>query len=136
MVPDKCSFHVEARIQTKNDYEEALTYFRELANKQYVCGTQTSLEVVSDRIPMEVTNFNVALLNKINEISIRYGFGKIEARQSLGGSDAAYTTDAGIPTADGMGVVGYHLHSQDEKAEIKSLTESAKLLAAIILESV
>ena len=70
----------------------------------------------------------------LEKISEKYGFGSLQKRKSLGGSDAAYTTNAGIPTADGLGIVGYNLHSTKEKAEIKSLAEGAKLLAAIILE--
>lgn len=134
VIAAKCSFHVEARIKTRDMYDKVTDFFEELAGKQYVQGTKTEVAIVADRIPMEIKDVNVKLLNQISEISSKYGFGKIEARQSMGGSDAAYTTDADIPTADGMGIVGYNLHSVDEKAQIKSLAESAKLLAAVIME--
>lgn len=134
VVPDACSFDVEARVTGKNGYDKALAFFRELAEKQYIAGTETVLEILSDRIPMEIKDYNLDLLKRIHEISVKYGFGIVEPRRSLGGSDAAYTTDAGIPTADGLGMIGYNLHSVDEKAEISSLKESAKLLAAIIIE--
>lgn len=134
IVPDKCTFSIEARIKTMDDYDKVLKYFTELAEKSYVDGAKTELEIVSDRIPMELKDFNVELFNKINEISIKYGFGELKMRQTLGGSDAAYTTEAGIPTADGIGIVGYDLHALSERAEIKSLSKSAKLLAAVVME--
>ncbi len=134
VVPDKCSFNIEARITKMADYDKILKYFDELSKKSYVEGSKTELEIVSDRIPMELKDFNVDLFNKINEISIKYGFGELKMRQTLGGSDAAYTTEAGIPTVDGIGITGYNLHALDEKAEIKSLAERAKLLAAVVIE--
>ena len=134
VIPGACSFDVEARVNTKADYDKVLQFFGELAEKQYIKGAKTEFEIISDRLPMEETKQNLDLLEKISFISEKYGFGKINPRQSLGGSDAAYTTDAGIPTADGLGIVGHNLHSKNEKAEIGSLSDSARLLAAIVME--
>lgn len=134
IIPDRCVFCVEARAFTKDDFEKAKLFLQEIAEKQFVKGTDTTFEILSERMPMPLTDFNVELFEKINRISESYGFGSLEKRRSLGGSDASYTTDAGIPTADGMGMVGYNMHSTQEKAEIKSLAQSAKLLSAIIIE--
>lgn len=134
VIPDRCVFYVEARAWNKENFEKARKILAGIAKKQFVVGTHTAFEILSERIPMELTDLNVALFDMINSISEKYGFGSLQKRKSLGGSDAAYTTNAGIPTADGLGIVGYNLHSTKEKAEIKSLAEGAKLLAAIILE--
>ena len=83
---------------------------------------------------MEFAEFNLELLKKINEINEKHGFGVLAPRKSLGGSDASYTTAAGIPTADGMGMIGYNLHSVEEKAVMRSLADGAEQLATIILE--
>lgn len=134
VIPDRCVFSIEARTSSKKDFEKVKKILTKIAEKQFVEGTHTTFEVLSERIPMELTDLNVALFDMINGISEKYGFGSLQKRKSLGGSDASYTTDARIPTADGLGIVGYNLHSTKEMAEIRSLAESAKLLAAIILE--
>ena len=134
VIPEICSFDVEARVNSKSDYEKVIEFFDKLAEKQYIKGSKTEFVIISDRLPMEEKMQNLELLDKISAVSEKYGFGKISPRKSLGGSDAAYTTDADIPTADGLGIIGYNLHSKNEKAEICSLSESAKLLAAIVME--
>jgi hypothetical protein len=133
-VADKCEFSIEARVETIESFNLAKEFFNQISKKQFVDGTTTQFEVVSDRPPMERKVFNIELLNKINKINEKYGFEILKERSSLGGSDASYTTEQGIPTADGLGMIGYNLHSNEEKAEIKSLTDGAKNLLAIIME--
>jgi glutamate carboxypeptidase len=74
------------------------------------------------------------LFERLSKISRRCGMGALAMRSSMGGSDASYTTSAGIPTADGLGIVGYNVHTVDEKAEIGSLSESAYFITEIIKE--
>ena len=52
-------------------------------------------------------------------------------RSKGGGSDAAYTTQCGIPTLDSLGVEGGDIHAKEEFSYISSLKESAKRIAAI-----
>ena len=134
IVPEKCEFHVEARAWENENYEKAKLIFAEIAEKQFIEGTKTTFEMVSERIPMAFAEFNLELLKKINEINEKHGFDALAPRKSLGGSDASYTTAAGIPTADGMGMIGYNLHSVEEKAVKRSLADGAEHLATIILE--
>jgi len=52
---------------------------------------------------------------------------------SGGGSDGNFTAALGVPTLDGMGVVGDGGHAIHEHVIITSLPERAALLAAMIL---
>ena len=72
------------------------------------------------------------MFEKINNISQKCGLGTPEIRGSLGGSDAAYITEAGIPVIDGLGIKGDSIHTINEKAEIASMAESADFIVAII----
>ena len=80
---------------------------------------------------MSVT-FNENGTNVKGEYSVaECGLPILKPCASLGGSDAAYTTQAGIPTIDDLGVEGGELHSVREFANLDSLAASAKRLAAI-----
>ena len=56
----------------------------------------------------------------------------MEAYRNGGGSDAAYTSDAGIPTVDSLGIEGDGYHTEHERAKISSIADNAKIIAAII----
>ncbi len=71
----------------------------------------------------------------IREESFRIGCGRYLqepntlARGSLGGSDAAEVTVAGIPCVDSIGVAGDKIHTHDEYGRLSSLAEAAKRIA-------
>ena len=50
-----------------------------------------------------------------------------------GGSDGNFTAALGVPTLDGLGVLGGGAHADDEHIVIDSLPERAALLAALLL---
>ena len=95
-----------AYCYTESDYENLL---KELADKLY----------------------NEDFLAKMNEIYKESDLPELKARAAFGGSDAAYTTNAGIPTVDNLGTEGDRLHSVEEFIYLKSLVESAKKIAAV-----
>jgi glutamate carboxypeptidase len=49
-----------------------------------------------------------------------------------GGSDGNFTAALGVPTLDGLGVVGGGAHSDDEFVLVDSLVDRATLLAGLI----
>ena len=67
-------------------------------------------------------------MNKIFESA---GMSTFEAGARLGGSDAAYTTMAGIPTVDNIGVEGGKIHSSSEFGILESLREKSKRVALV-----
>ncbi len=81
---------------------------------------------------MEICDRNLELFSKINDIFEKNGLEKVTYRKSLGGSDAADVTSAGIPCIDSIGVEGDHIHTLREYATLSSLAQAAKRLACII----
>lgn len=75
---------------------------------------------------------NLNLLNKMNEIFKLNNMPTLIDRLSTGGSDAAEVTEHGIPCVDSVGVLGDFVHTRDEYAEIRSLKQSAKRIAAVV----
>jgi acetylornithine deacetylase/succinyl-diaminopimelate desuccinylase-like protein len=78
---------------------------------------------------MEKTEKNIRLLARMNEIYMQNGMSPLQDEDKLGGSDAAYITQAGIPCVESMGVHGGTWHSKNEFAYRVSLKEAAKRLA-------
>ncbi|MDD4124649.1 MAG: M20/M25/M40 family metallo-hydrolase, partial [Eubacteriales bacterium] len=134
VVPDCCKVYIDVRINNKEEFDYAMGEIEKTANNVFVEGTSCTVVPISDRKPMERTDANIKLFNHINRVSEKYGFGSQREFFSNGGSDAAYTTLAGIPTVDDIGPVGGKYHTKDEWCLIPSIAESAKLIALSIIE--
>lgn len=132
-VAEYCSFLVDIRFANDEQFGEAETTVRTVAETAYLAGTTCEIEVVSQRPAMELTEVNLALYNRINEILAAEGMETVEYQHAMGGADSAYTTIAGIPTIDSIGVDGEGIHSIREKGLLSSLVLSAKRQAAIIM---
>lgn len=129
-VPEECHFTADIRFCNAQQLNEARRIVEDVAKQSFVGGTCKVAEVAL-RPAMEKTEANFALLDQINRIYGKVGLTLAQPRMSLGGSDAAYTTQAGIPTVDSIGVAGDFIHTIREYAMISSLEQATKRLAAI-----
>lgn len=132
-VADRCEFQADIRFVTQQQYREAVDLCQKIAAESTVPGCICHLEKISERPAMPLTAQNEALFAKMNAIYQHCGLPVLTPRHCLGGSDAAYTTQAGIPTVDSLGVDGGKIHSPQEFAYIVSLVDCAKRLAAMAL---
>ncbi len=130
-VAAECSLTVDIRHTTEKQGEEALALLAQLAENSTISGCTCDLVKVSDRPAMELVERNIKLLEAMNDIYEANGMTRLEIDSANGGSDGAYTTVAGIPTVDKLGVQGNDIHSVRERGLLTSLVESAKRLAAI-----
>lgn len=133
-VPEYCEIVTDTRFATSKALEEFRKTAQEIADKTFVDGCSCQLEEISVRPPMERKAANEKLLEKMNEIYIKYKLPAIEGGFSKGGSDAAYTTEADIPSIDSIGVDGGRIHSTEEFMYLKSLKDAAKRVASVIKE--
>ena len=131
-VPAECSIQIDVRFNDEESRLLADKYIRDIASKVYIDGVKTELEYLSFRIAMDRKECNIKLLDKMNSIFTECGLPNLKARKAKGGSDAAYTSAAGIPSIDSIGVRGGYIHSKNEYAYIDSLTENAKRMAAVL----
>lgn len=130
-VSESCTFTADIRFATDEQYNEAVSICEKIAGTNTVKGCTCELKKVSERPAMQATDKNVGLLEKMNEIYKECSLPVLASRSCLSGSDAAYTTVAGIPTIDNLGVDGGNIHSIREFAYLSSLSQSAKRLAAV-----
>ncbi|MFN8471260.1 MAG: M20 family metallopeptidase [Anaerolineae bacterium] len=84
-----------------------------------------------NRPPMERTPGTVALFEIAQRLGAEMGL-TITESSSGGGSDGNFTSALGVPTLDGLGVVGGGAHAHDEHLVLAHLSPRAALLAAII----
>ncbi len=130
-VPEKCVLKVDFRFSNSEELSEVKNIAQRVADTSYVEGTTCELILKSLRDAMELNDTNIRLLEKVNGIFEATNLPKLSPRSTGGGSDAAYTTQCGIPTLDSLGVECGNIHSKNEYALIPSLKESAKRIAAI-----
>lgn len=135
IIPGKCTFETDFRFMTNEQFEYICKFVKELAATVHVEGCKCTVnEPGSPRPAMELTDFNVKAFERMNQVFEKNGLPKLKMFRGLGGSDAAYTTQEGIPTIDSLGVEGGFIHSADEYALLSSLAECAKRLVAIALD--
>ena len=83
--------------------------------------------------PMERTPQIAALFKRAQGLAADMGIG-LEEGSTGGGSDGNKTAALGVPTLDGMGIVGDGGHAITEYGEISSLPERAAIMAAMLRE--
>lgn len=131
-VAAECVFSADIRFANEEQYRQAEEIVKAAADSSQISGCTCQIETVSYRPAMPLVEQNIRLLEAINRIYEANGMPQLAAKHSAGGSDAAYTTEAGIPTVDSLGVEGRYIHSVKEMARISSLAEAAKRLAAVV----
>ena len=132
-VAETCEFIADIRFANNEQYDFAAKFCETVAKENTIDGCSCRLEKMSERPAMPLSDQNSALLAEINEIYAKCSLPVLAPRFSLSGSDAAYTTQAGIPTIDCLGVDGGNIHSIREYASLESLATCAKRLAAVAL---
>jgi len=83
--------------------------------------------------PMERSPEIAALFARAQALAAEMGLALEEGRTG-GGSDGNKTAALGVPTLDGMGMVGEGGHAINEYGEIPSLPERAAIMAAMLRE--
>jgi glutamate carboxypeptidase len=92
--------------------------------------------VISGRInrpPWEVSAASQALFKVAQSAGERLGM-EFSPAGTGGGSDGNFTAALGIPTLDGLGVVGDDAHALTEWVDVTSLPRRAALLAELLLD--
>lgn len=130
-VPESCVLKVDFRFSNDSELSEVKRIAQKVAETSYIEGTTCTLVLNSLRDAMPLTDKNIKLLEKVNDIFEKTNLPKLANTFGNGGSDAAYTTKKGIPTLDSVGVEYGNIHSKNEYALIPSLKEAAKRIAAI-----
>jgi glutamate carboxypeptidase len=130
VVPANACAQVDVRVSSS---EEASRISAKMHNLlPHFPGASLEVKGGFDRPPMVRTQTTASLFTKAKLVAADMGFELTEAAAG-GASDGNFTAGMGIPTLDGMGVVGDGGHSTEEYALISSLPQRAALLATMLL---
>ena len=86
-----------------------------------------------NRPPWEISPEGQELFERARDVGAKLGM-ELWPAGTGGGSDGNFTAALGIPTLDGLGIVGNDAHAATEWVDIGSLPRRAALLAELILE--
>lgn len=84
------------------------------------------------RPPWEISPGNQELFEQARKVGASLGMNLWEAG-SGGGSDGSFTAAVGVPTLDGLGIVGDDAHALTEWVDLTSLPPRTALLAELLL---
>jgi len=129
VVPESAWARVDVRVMNEAEAERLDESLRSLQPR--LKGARVEVTGGINRPPMVRTAAGVSLFQKAAEIAAELGFSVTETGTG-GGSDGNFTAALGVPTLDGLGVVGDGGHAQHEHVIISSLPERAALLAGLL----
>lgn len=132
-VPEHAWCQVDVRFRTAAGIERVEKALKEITEKVYVEDTKTVCRCQVKMAAMERLASSEALFERAQAAAAEAGLPAMKAIAVGGGSDSAYLTMEGVPTLCAMGVKGQFNHTVREWAEESSLTERAKLAAALLM---
>jgi glutamate carboxypeptidase len=129
VVPEQAWAEVDYRVMDMVEAARVEAFMRGLKPQR----DEIKLAVTGglNRPPMVRTPAIVALYARAEAVAAELGFPLSETGTG-GGSDGNFTAALGVPTLDGLGVVGDGGHALHEHAVLSSLPERAALLAGLI----
>jgi len=129
-VPDWCDATIYARVPGPAEAGELRAALERL--EPHHPGARIALEPGLYRPPYEKTPQIQALYDLARACADDLGVALNGERVAGGGSDGNFTAAVGLPTLDGLGVIGGGPHTHEEYALISSLEPRARLLAALL----
>jgi glutamate carboxypeptidase len=129
VVPERASAEIDVRVMDAAEQARIEAAMRGL--RPHLDGAILEVTGGLNRPPMVRTPQIVALFTHAQSLAAGMGLEVSEAGTG-GGSDGNFTAALGVPTLDGMGVIGDGAHAQHEYVLLSSLPERAALLAAML----
>lgn len=134
IIPDQALTRLGVRFRTNQQAEQLLRQIEAIAAKPTIPGTRTTVKILTRIKSMEETTAVKQLFEQLNQESQQMDFGALMAVDGGGSSDAGIMVAQGVPTIDGLGIVGRGAHSKDEGASADSLLKRAILLSTFMAQ--
>lgn len=132
VVPAEAWAEVDVRVMNTTEATRIEAMMHSL--KPHLAGARLEVSGSVGRPPMVRTPQIAALFARAEALAAQMGLQITEAGTG-GGSDGNFTAALGVPTLDGMGVVGEGGHALHEHVIVSSMPERAWLLAVMLLAS-
>lgn len=129
VVPDSAELLIDVRFPSAGEAARVESGLRGLRPRH----PEATLEVGggSNRPPLEPAA-SEKLFSLARASALELGWPGLAGTRVGGGSDGNFTAALGIPTLDGLGIIGGGAHARGEWADLGSIPERAALLAACL----
>ncbi|HIF9192458.1 TPA: M20 family metallopeptidase [Photobacterium damselae] len=131
IVPDLAEAVVDVRFWDNEEYAQADSHIRALADTPFVDGVSITLDREAHKPSMVPSAQTEALMTLVEQSGQEEGI-NITWQAVGGGSDANLTAVLGIPTLDGLGPIGAGFHSADEYLVLDSIEPRIRLLQNVL----
>lgn len=131
VVADLAILDVDVRVSNTEQSDDIVRQIESICSIPDIEGTKIELTGGIRRPPMELDKQNQELLRVIQNVGENLDL-EVSHTHTGGGSDAAFPSDLGVATVDGLGPIGGEMHSENEYLEVDSLVERTELLAETI----
>jgi glutamate carboxypeptidase len=133
IIPSQATASVDVRILDPEEKPRVESFFACLHQKRLFKDAQVRVTGAIDRPPMAATEksraFQALITNQAKALGI-----DMKAITTGGCSDGNFTAAAGVPTIDGMGLVGANSHRPDEYVELASIPVMVNLITRVCRE--
>ena len=130
VIPQHCTIEVDLRVPDMAAGEEMVARFHALKTSQP--NVELRIEGGMNRPPFARDARVDALFDKASAVASRIGFKLETTPQTGGGSDGNFTAALGIPTIDGLGVIGNGAHTLGEHILVSSIAERTCFMQGLL----
>lgn len=130
IIPDQATASVDVRISNKSEKKRVEDFINTLSQHPHLKGASLSVTGSIDRPPMEFGPESQKLFDLIQVFAADMGI-TVAPIATGGCSDGNFTAAQGVPTIDGMGLVGSNSHREDEYVELSSITPMVLLVSQV-----
>ncbi len=132
-IPDHCEFAVDIRFSTLEEGERLHRGIIQAIERAYIPGTTSSYRIdIARFVPYNETEGIGKLYDLLSGLAAELEMPEFSKIQRGGVSDSGNIVAAGVPTLDGLGIVGEFAHNLKEYGLLQSMYDRTKLLAYAI----
>ncbi len=130
IIPAYAKASVDVRILDPKEKQRVEDFFFRLSRKRLFAQSFIKVSGCIDRPPMTATPESLAIQDLIMTQARKIGI-TMGAITTGGCSDGNLTASVGIPTIDGLGLVGANSHRNDEYVELESIPKMVTLISRV-----
>ncbi|MGC1183759.1 MAG: M20 family metallopeptidase [Candidatus Dormiibacterota bacterium] len=129
VIPAESILEIDVRYATAAEAARVDTAMRGL--QPDLVGATLEVSGGSNRPPFEASS-SARLFAIAREVAAQLDWAELAGTSVGGGSDGNFTAALGIPTLDGLGIVGGNAHAAGEWAELETIPDRAALVAGCV----
>ncbi|MHB1501059.1 MAG: M20 family metallopeptidase [Candidatus Dormibacteria bacterium] len=129
VVPAHAELSCDVRFSTMAEAQRLEVAFHDLRARDPEARVRISGG--ANRPPLE-TSASRTLFGIAQRVAAELDLGELQGAAVGGGSDGNFTAALGVPTLDGMGIVGGQAHAAGEWADLGSIPSRAALVAGVV----